>query len=153
MKTGKPTRLAEKLNADLETIRSEHAALMASQLESFRSGFSNIATSALHTIETDIRFFLSDSKSELERRSETIRRWLTISPWVIVAMVSTWIATVLIASWFWTGLITRSELKELGLTRIEQAGQTWVTLDPNRTELKTCTMAQTPIICIEIKEP
>jgi len=44
-------------------------------------------------------------------------------------------------------------LHNLGLTRIEQAGQTWVTLDPNRTELKTCTMAQKPIICIEIKEP
>ncbi|SDW82823.1 hypothetical protein SAMN04488001_1926 [Litoreibacter albidus] len=153
MTTGKPNRLAEKLNADLETIRSDHAALMVSQLENFRSDFSSIANSALHTIETDIRFFLSDSKSELERRSETIRRWLTISPWVIVAMVSVWIVTVLIASWLWTGLITRSELKELGLTRIEQAGLTSVTLDPNRTELKTCTMAGTPVICIEIKEP
>ena len=153
MTTGKPNRLAEKLNADLEAIRSDHAALMASQLESFRSDFSKIATSALHTIETDIRFFLSDSKSELERRSETIRRWLTISPWVIVAVVSVWIATVLIASLFWTGLITRSELTQMGMTRIEQAGQTWVTLDPKRTELKTCTMTGTPIICIEIKEP
>ena len=153
MTTGKPNRLAEKLNADLETIRRDHAALMASQLESFRSDFSSIATSALHTIETDIRFFLSDSKSELERRSETIRRWLTISPWVIVGMVSAWIATVLMATWFWTDLIARSELKELGLTRIEQSGQTRVTLDPNRTELKTCTVAGTPIICIEIKEP
>lgn len=153
MTTGKPNRLAEKLNADLETIRRDHAALMASQLESFRSDFSSIATSALHTIETDIRFFLSDSKSELERRSETIRRWLTISPWVVVGMVSIWISTVLLASWFWTGLMARSELKELGLTRIELSGQTWVTLDPNRTELKTCTVAGTPIICIEIKEP
>ena len=152
MTTGKPNRLAEKLNADLETIRRDHAALMASQLESFRSDFSSIATSALHTIETDIRFFLSDSRSELERRSETIRRWLTISPWVIVGMVSSWIATVLMAGWFWTALTTRSELMELGLTQIEQAGQTWVTLDPNRTELMTCTMAQTPIICIKIKE-
>ena len=153
MTTGKPNRLAEKLNADLETVRSDHAALMASQLESFRSDFSSIATSALHTIETDIRFFLSDSRSELERRSETIRRWLTISPWVIVVMVSSWIATVLIASWFWMGLITSSEMTRLGLTRIEQAGQTWVTLDPDRTELKTCTMAGTPVLCNEIKEP
>jgi len=68
-------------------------------------------------------------------------------------MVSAWIATVLIASWFWTGLITRSEMTRLGLTRIEQAGQTWVTLDPDRTELKTCRMAQTALICIKIKEP
>jgi hypothetical protein len=28
-----------------------------------------------------------------------------------------------------------------------------VTLDPVRTELKTCTMAGTPVICIEFKEP
>ncbi len=153
MTTGKPNRLAEKLNADLETIRRDHAALMESQLESFRSDFSSIATSALHTIETDIRFFLSDSKSELERRSETIRRWLTISPWVIVAMASVWIVTVLITSWFWTGLISHSEMTELGLTRIEQAGQTWVALDQSRTDLKTCTIAGTPIICIKIKEP
>ena len=153
MKTGKPTRLSEKLNAELDTIRQDYAASVASQLESFRTDLNSIATNALHTIETDIRFFLSDSRSELERRSETIRRWLTISPWVIVGMVSAWIATVLIASWFWTVFITRSEITRLGLTRIEQSGQTWVTLDPNRTELKTCTMAQTPIICIEIKEP
>ena len=153
MTTGTPNRLAEKLNADLETIRSDHAALMASQLESFRSDFSSIATSALHTIDTDIRYFLSDSRSELERRSETIRRWLTISPWVIVGMASAWIATVLIASGFWMGLMAHSEMTELGLTRIEQSGQTWLTLDPDRTELKTCTMAGTPVICIEIKEP
>ncbi|MCH2093740.1 MAG: hypothetical protein MK160_01340 [Rhodobacteraceae bacterium] len=153
MTIGKPNRLAEKLNAGLETIRNDHAALMASQLESFRSDFSSITTSARHEIETDIRFFLSDSKSELERRSETIQRLLTISPWVIVGMVSAWMVTVLIASWFWTGLIAHLELRELGLSRIEQSGQTWVTRDPKRTELKTCTMAQTPIICIEIKEP
>ena len=60
---------------------------------------------------------------------------------------------VLLASWFWTGLMARSEMTRLGLTRIEQAGQIWVTLDPDRTELKTCTMAGTPVICIEIKEP
>jgi hypothetical protein len=72
---------------------------------------------------------------------------------VIAGIVSSWIATVLMTSWFWTGLITHSEMTGLGLTRIEQAGQTWVALDPNRTELKTCTMAGTPIICIEIKEP
>lgn len=33
MKTGKPPRLSEKLNADLDTLRQEHSALMNSQLE------------------------------------------------------------------------------------------------------------------------
>ena len=68
MTIGKPNRLAEKLNTELETIRSDHAALMEAQLESFRSDFSSIATGALHTIETDIRFFLSDSKRRLNKR-------------------------------------------------------------------------------------
>ena len=153
MKTGKPTRLSEKLNAELDTIRQDYAASMASQLESFRTDLTAIASDARRTIENDTRRFLNENRSLFETRTEQIRRWLTISPWVIVGMVSAWIATVLLASWFWTGLIMRSEMSRLGLTRIEQAGQTWVTLDPNRTELKTCTLAQTPIICIKIKEP
>ncbi len=40
MKTGKPTRLSEKLNAELDTIRQDYAASMASQLESFRTDLS-----------------------------------------------------------------------------------------------------------------
>ena len=152
MKTGKPPRLSEKLNAELETIRTEHAALMQSRLESFRTDFDNIATSALNTIETDIRYFLSDSRSELQSRSATIRRWLTISPWVIVGMITAWIASTMAASWLWMLLLTPSSLSDLGLTRIDRAGQTWLTLDPDRTELKTCTLAETPVICIEIEE-
>ena len=45
MKTGKPTRLSEKLNAELDTIRQDYAASMASQLESFRTDLSSIAPS------------------------------------------------------------------------------------------------------------
>ena len=45
MKTGKPTRLSEKLNAELDTIRQDYAASMASQLESFRTDLNSIATS------------------------------------------------------------------------------------------------------------
>ncbi len=58
----------------------------------------------------------------------------------------------LAASWFWKVQLTRSELTELGLTRIDQGEQTLLTLDPARTELKTCTLAGTPVICIQIKE-
>jgi len=152
MKTGKPTRLSEKLNAELDTIRQDYAASMASQLESFRSDFSSIATSALHTIETDIRFFLNDSKSELQRRSETIRRWLTISPWVIVGLITVWIASMMAASWFWTVFLTRSELTELGLTRIERPEGRWLILDPDKTRLRTCSMGGKTVTCIRIME-
>lgn len=72
MKTGKPTRLSEKLNAELDTIRQDYAASMASQLENFRTDLNSIATSAHRTIETDTRTFLGQNKS-----------WLTISPWLI----------------------------------------------------------------------
>ncbi|MDA7966399.1 hypothetical protein [Ruegeria sp.] len=151
MKTGKPPRLSEKLNSDLDVIRQEHTALMNSQLENFRIDFSGIATSALNTIETDIRYFLNDSRSELQRRSETIRRRLTISPWVIAGLIMAWIASTMVVSWLWIVLLTRLEMTELGLTRIEQAGQIWLTLDPEQAVLKTCTIAGMPIICIEIK--
>ncbi|MBM7068931.1 hypothetical protein [Actibacterium sp. 188UL27-1] len=48
--------------------------------------------------------------------------------------------------------LTRAGLTELGLMRIDQGEQILLTLDPARTELKTCTLAGTPVICIKIKE-
>ena len=39
MKTGKPTRLSEKLNAELDTIRQDYAALMASQTGELQDRF------------------------------------------------------------------------------------------------------------------
>ena len=141
MKTGKPTRLSEKLNAELDTIRQDYAASMASQLESFRTDLRKIATIAHRTIESDTRTFLRQNKS-----------WLTISPWLITGTFLAGIVLMMAASWFWTSLLMRSELTELGLTRIDQGEQTWLTLDPARTELKTCTLAGTPVICIKIEE-
>ena len=152
MKTGKPTRLSEKLNAELDTIRQDYAASMASQLESFRSDLTAIASDAQRTIENDTRRFLNENSSLFETRTEQIRSWLTISPWVISGLIVMGIASMMAASWFWTVLLTRSEMAELGLTRIEQGEQTWLTLDPDRTELKTCTLSGTPVICIKIEE-
>lgn len=152
MKTGKPTRLSEKLNAELDTIRQDYAASMASQLESFKADLTTIATDARRTIENDTRRFLNENRSLFETRTEQIRRWLTISPWVISGLIVTGIALMMVASWFWTSMLTRSELTELGLTRIDQGEQTWLTLNPDRTALKTCTLAGTPVICIKIEE-
>ena len=103
MKTGKPTRLSEKLNAELDTIRQDYAASMASQLESFRTDLSSIATIAHRTIEIDTRTFLRQNKS-----------WLTISPWLITGTFLVEIVTMMMAaSLLWTLMLASSELTDL----------------------------------------
>ena len=152
MKIGKPTRLSEKLNAEMDSIRQDYAASMVSQLESFRSDLCSIAQHARSTIETDTRHFLQQNRSWFQTRTLEIRRWLTISPWLITGLILTGIALMMVASWFWASMMARSEMTELGLTRIDQAGQIWLVMDPDRTVMKTCTLADTPVICIKIKE-
>jgi hypothetical protein len=141
MKTGKPTRLSEKLNAELDTIRQDYAASMASQLESFRSDLSKIATIAHRTIETDTRSFLRQNKS-----------WLTISPWLITGTFLAGIALMMAASLLWTLMLASSELTDLGLTRIEREDGTWLVLDPTKTRLRTCTLGGRSVTCIKIEE-
>ena len=72
-----------------------------------------------------------------ETQLRSIRLWLTISPWLILAMVLTGIASMMAASFFWTVHLTRSDLTELGLTRIERPEGTWLILDPSKTRLRT----------------
>ena len=95
MKTGKPTRLSEKLNAELDTIRQDYAASMASQMESFRTDLSKIATIAQRTIESDTRTFLRQNKS-----------WLTISPWLITGTFLAGIVSMMAASLLWTLMLS-----------------------------------------------
>lgn len=152
MKTGKPTRLSEKLNAELDMIRQDHAASMVSQLESFKTDLSTIAQHARHTIETDTRHFLQQNRSWFETRTLEIKRWLTISPWLITGLIVAGIALMMAASWFWVTVMTGLEMADLGLTRIDQNEQTWLVMDPQRTAVKNCTLAGTPVLCIEIKE-
>ena len=141
MKTGKPTRLSEKLNAELDTIRQDYAASMASQLESFRTDLSKIATIAHRTIETDTRTFLLQNKS-----------WLTISPWLITGTFLAGIVSMMAASLLWTLVLTSSELTDLGLTRIDREDGTWLVLDPTKTRLRTCTLGGRSVTCIKIEE-
>ena len=141
MKTGKPTRLSEKLNAELDTIRQDYAASMASQLESFRTDLNSIATNAQRTIEIDTRTFLRQNKS-----------WLTISPWLITGTFSAGIALMMAASLLWTLMLASSELTELGLTRIDREDGTWLVLDPTKTRLRTCTLGDRSVTCIKIEE-
>ena len=141
MKTGKPTRLSEKLNAELDTIRQDYAASMASQLESFRTDLSSIATNAQRTIETDTRTFLRQNKS-----------WLTISPWLITGTFLAGIVSMMAASLLWTLMLASSEMTEMGLTRIDREDGTWLVLDPTKTRLRTCTLGGRSVTCIKIEE-
>ena len=141
MKTGKPTRLSEKLNAELDTIRQDYAASMASQLESFRTDLSKIATIAHRTIETDTRTFLRKNKS-----------WLTISPWLITGTFLAGIVSMMAASLLWTLMLASSEMADLGLTRIDREDATWLVLDPTKTRLRTCTLGGRSVTCIKIEE-
>ena len=141
MKTGKPTRLSEKLNAELDTIRQDYAASMASQLESFRTDLNSIATIAHRTIEIDTRTFLRQNKS-----------WLTISPWLITVTFLVGIVSMMAASLLWTLMLASSEMTELGLTRIDREDGTWLVLDPTKTRLRTCTLGGRSVTCIKIEE-
>ena len=141
MKTGKPTRLSEKLNAELDTIRQDYAASMASQLESFRTDLNSIATNAQRTIEIDTRTFLRQNKS-----------WLTISPWLITGTFLAGIVSMMAASLLWTLMLASSELTDLGLTRIDREDGTWLVLDPTKTRLRTCTLGGRSVTCIKIEE-
>ena len=141
MKTGKPTRLSEKLNAELDTIRQDYAALMVSQLESFRTDLNSIATNAQRTIEIDTRTFLRQNKS-----------WLTISPWLITGTFLAGIVSMMAASLLWTLMLTSSELTDLGLTRIDREDGTWLVLDPTKTRVRTCTLGGRSVKCIKIEE-
>ena len=141
MKTGKPTRLSEKLNAELDTIRQDYAASMASQLENFRTDLSKIATIAHRTIETDTRTFLRQNKS-----------WLTISPWLITGTFLAGITLMMAASLLWTLVLESSELTDSGLTRIDREDGTWLVLDPTKTRLRTCTLGGRSVTCIKIEE-
>ena len=141
MKTGKPTRLSEKLNAELDTIRQDYAASMASQLESFGTDLNSIATIAHRTIETDTRTFLRQNKS-----------WLTISPWLITGTFLMGIVSMMAASLLWTLMLASSELTDLGLTRINREDETWLVLDPTKTRLRTCTLGGRSVTCIKIEE-
>ncbi len=141
MKTGKPTRLSEKLNAELDTIRQDYAASMASQMESFRSDLSKIATIAHRTIESDTQTFLRQNKS-----------WLTISPWLITGTFLAGIVSMMAASLLWTLMLASSEMTDLGLTRIDREDGTWLVLDPTKTRLRTCTLGGRSVTCIKIEE-
>ncbi|MBW3241437.1 hypothetical protein KUV57_01850 [Epibacterium sp. DP7N7-1] len=152
MKTGKPTRLSEKLNADIDAIRQEHADLMASHLESFRTDMISIAQSAQTTIETGTQRLVEQNRNWLKELTSQAKDCVTISPWMILWIAVAGITMMMLASLFWTAFMTRSEIEEMGLTRITRDAHTWLIMDPDRTELQICTLARAPVMCVKIRK-
>ena len=96
--------------------------------------------------------FLFHNRNLFEERIELIKNWMTFSPWIITGIIVTGIALMMVASWLWTVQLTRSELTELGLTRIDWEDATWLVLDPTTTRVRTCTLGGRSVTCIKIEE-
>jgi hypothetical protein len=152
MTTGKPTsRLSERLNADLEALRHENAALMASQLQNFRTDLTAIATLARDTIEADTRMFLHATSGTMQSFQHRITRWLTLAPVILLSTATAAITALLVLSW--STMLSKSDLTRLGLQRIDQGGTTYLLTDPARASIQTCAISdQGSVLCIQIKE-
>lgn len=155
MTTGKRNRLAEKLNADLEAIRKEHADLMASQLQSFRSDIQDSVRLARDTIETDTSTFLDWSGRAWQDHINTIRRLMRISPWMAsfacLLMVFATLALTLFWSWQLSEMTSRAQLETLGLQTVQHEGSTYLILPLETASIRSCTMAGQTVSCIKVE--
>lgn len=154
MTTGKPTpRLSERLNADMEALRHENAALMASQLQSFRSDLTAIATHARDTMAADTRTFLHATSATMQSFQNRITRWLALAPVILLSTAAAAITALVVLSWFWSAMLSKSELTRLGLQRIDLGGMTYLLTDPERASIQTCAVSdQRSVLCIQIME-
>ena len=155
MTTGKPNRLAEKLNADLEAIRKEHADLMASQLQSFRSDIQDSVRLARDTIETDTSTFLDWSGRAWQSHINTIKRLMRISPWLTalacLSMVMATLALTFLWSWQLFEMTSRTQLENLGIQAVQHEGATYLILPPETASIRSCTMAGRTASCIKVE--
>lgn len=150
MKTGKPTsRLSEKLNADMEKIRSENAALIDTQLQNFRSDMKRIVSAALSIIENDTdRYRLSLRKQFMLRSKATEMEWRQIVRPLLMALLL--IGMTATATWLAFTILTPS-FSSLGIDMIEQPQATYLILENERTTLQRCTLAGVAVDCIRIE--
>ena len=153
MKTGpQPDTQKSRLSMKLAQMQTEQEDLMASHMTAFVQSSQTMLNDARDTMQNDTAHFLFHNRNLFEERIEQIRNWLTYSPWIITGMVATGIGLMMVASWLWTIQLTRSELTELGLTRIDREDGTWLVLDPTKTRLRTCTLSDRSVTCIQIEE-
>ena len=153
MKTGpQPETQKSRLSVKLTQMQTEQEDLMASHMSAFVQTSQTMLNDARDTMQKDTARFLFHNRNLFEERIEQIRTWMTHSPWIIAGMVGTGIALMMVASWLWTVQLTRSELTELGVTRIDREDGTWLVLDPTKTRLRTCSLGGRSVTCIKIEE-
>ena len=152
MKTGQPKqRLSEKLNADLEQMRTENAALMQAQLQSFRTDLKAIAESGLAIIKTDTETYLLRVRKHLLRRSANTEKMVSM-PLVWMALIaccvgmSATITTFSVKSWF------EPKMHALGITVMERPDATYLMATGDRTTLQLCALAGQPMDCLRIEK-
>ncbi len=155
MTTGKPTRLSEKLNADLDKIRKEHAALMDSQLQSFRSDIQACVTLARNTIEADTRTFLDWSGTTWQSHIDKIKFLIQISPWAVITACMVLIAATLgltfLWSWKLSTIAASTQLERLGIQAVLHEGATYLILPPETSSMRTCSVASRLVSCIRVE--
>ncbi|WP_187431745.1 hypothetical protein ROLI_025610 [Roseobacter fucihabitans] len=153
MKTGpQPDTQKSRLSMKLAQMQTEQEDLMASHMSAFVKTSQTMLNDAQTTMKNDTAHFLFHNRNLFEERIELIKNWMTFSPWIITGIIVTGIVLMMVASWLWTVQLTRSELTELGLTRIDREDGTWVVLDRTKTRLRTCTMGGRSVTCIKIEE-
>jgi hypothetical protein len=152
MKTGQPKqRLSEKLNADLEQMRNENAALMEAQLQSFRNDLKTIAESGLAIIKTDTETYLLRVRKHLMRRSANTEKTASM-PLVWMALIafclgmSATITVFAMKSWF------EPKMHTLGITAMERPDATYLMATGDRTTLQLCTLAGQQVDCLRIEK-
>ena len=156
MKPGKPTRLADKLNTDLNSLRQEHVDLINTQLTNFKRDLSSTVSDAQHTIASDIHTFQMRIRSAALQNTISAEQMYRVSPKTVTICVLTMILALMLATVFWQWAMTtmqvNSRLMALGLELIEADGATWIIPNDTRTRVHSCTMAGQPVTCIRVKE-
>lgn len=155
MPTGKPSRLAEKLNTDMEAIRKEHADLTASLLKTFRTDIEANVKRASDTIATDTEMFLEWSGKAWQGHLDKIKRLTSISPWTILGAALALIAMQLILTYIWSGIVAethmRAQLQAMGIQTIHHNGAIYLVPNPETASLRDCTMASETVSCIKLE--
>lgn len=155
MKTGAPTRLADKLNADLNSLRQEHLDLIDTQLTSFKRDLTTTVTSARDTIESDFHMFQQRMSAAALRNAISAEQMFRLSPWTVTFCVLTMILALMAATvlWHWavTSMQMTAQMQNLGLQMISAEGATWLIPNPDLTTLHTCKMAGQPVTCIRVE--
>lgn len=158
MKDGKlpPQRLSAKLNTDLDRIREENAALMASQLTSFRSDLQAIATNALTTIEADTKAFESWNAMLWHNHRSAITRAIWLRRWLLLAGMLLLTAMLGCATWALSLSISqmhqKTGLEAVGMALHRDLTGTYLIPDPTRITVTRCNQQGRNVPCFRVED-